>query len=71
MEKRFIRTNPFGKDRDYNRYWYFRKDARIFVESCDHKQWGYYATKPEVYFDLHLFPSFFIFLTFLIFVTAA
>ncbi|MFS7895317.1 putative transcription factor & chromatin remodeling DDT family [Helianthus anomalus] len=48
MEKRFIRTNPLGKDRDYNRYWYFRKEARIFVESCDHKQWGYYATKPEV-----------------------
>ncbi|KAL8199988.1 hypothetical protein R6Q57_011327 [Mikania cordata] len=48
MEKRFIRTNPLGKDRDYNRYWYFRKDARIFVESCDNKQWGYYATKPEL-----------------------
>ncbi|KAK1439538.1 hypothetical protein QVD17_05358 [Tagetes erecta] len=48
MEKRFIRTNPLGKDRNYNRYWYFRKDARIFVESCDHKQWGYYATKPEL-----------------------
>ncbi|KAI3814354.1 hypothetical protein L1987_19107 [Smallanthus sonchifolius] len=48
MEKRFIRTNPLGKDRDYNRYWYFRKEACIFVESCDHKQWGYYATKPEL-----------------------
>ncbi|KAK9073932.1 hypothetical protein SSX86_006526 [Deinandra increscens subsp. villosa] len=48
MEKRFIRTNPLGKDRDYNRYWYFRKDTRVFVESCDHKQWGYYTTKPEL-----------------------
>ncbi|XP_076906960.1 uncharacterized protein LOC143563260 [Bidens hawaiensis] len=48
MEKRFIRTNPLGKDRDFNRYWYFRKEARIFVESCDNKQWGYYSTKPEL-----------------------
>lgn len=48
MEKRFTRTNPLGKDRDYNRYWFFRKDSRIFVESCDHKQWGYYSTKTEL-----------------------
>ncbi|XP_024987112.1 DDT domain-containing protein DDB_G0282237 isoform X2 [Cynara cardunculus var. scolymus] len=47
IEKRFIRTNPLGKDRDYNRYWFFRKDSRIFVESSDHKQWGYYRTKSE------------------------
>lgn len=48
MEKRFVRTNPLGKDRDYNRYWYFRKDSRVFVESCDHKEWGYYTTKTEL-----------------------
>lgn len=48
IEKRYIRTNPLGKDRDYNRYWFFRKESRIFVESCDHKQWGYYATKTQV-----------------------
>lgn len=48
IEKRYIRTNPLGKDRDYNRYWFFRKESRIFVESCDHKQWGYYATKTQL-----------------------
>nr|XP_043638547.1 DDT domain-containing protein DDB_G0282237 [Erigeron canadensis] len=48
MEKRFVRSNPLGKDRDYNRYWFFRKDSRIFVESCDHKQWGYYSSKTEL-----------------------
>ncbi|KAL4590430.1 hypothetical protein LXL04_003359 [Taraxacum kok-saghyz] len=48
LEKRFVRTNPLGKDRDYNRYWFFRKDSRVFVESCDHKQWGYYTTKTEL-----------------------
>ncbi|XP_017615634.1 uncharacterized protein LOC108460596 isoform X1 [Gossypium arboreum] len=48
MEKRSIRTNPLGKDRDYNRYWWFRRDGRIFVESSDSKQWGYYCAKEEV-----------------------
>ncbi|XP_071697927.1 uncharacterized protein [Rutidosis leptorrhynchoides] len=48
LEKRFIRTNPLGKDKDYNRYWFFHKDSRIFVESSDHKQWGYYTTKAEL-----------------------
>ncbi|XVE83512.1 hypothetical protein DITRI_Ditri16bG0093500 [Diplodiscus trichospermus] len=48
MDKRSIRTNPLGKDRDYNRYWWFRRDGRIFVESSDAKQWGYYSSKEEV-----------------------
>ncbi|XP_017979722.1 PREDICTED: DDT domain-containing protein DDB_G0282237 isoform X2 [Theobroma cacao] len=48
MEKRSIRTSPLGKDRDYNRYWWFRRDGRIFIESSDTKQWGYYSTKEEV-----------------------
>ncbi|WRX10434.1 WSTF/Acf1/Cbp146 - like 1, partial [Theobroma cacao] len=48
MEKRSIRTSPLGKDRDYNRYWWFRRDGRIFIESSDTKQWGYYCTKEEV-----------------------
>lgn len=52
IEKRFIRMEPLGKDRNYNRYWFFRRDGRIFVESCDSKQWGYYSTKEEV-FILH------------------
>ncbi|KAJ4964333.1 hypothetical protein NE237_024272 [Protea cynaroides] len=45
MEKCFIRTNPLGKDRSYNRYWFFRRDGRTFIESSDSKLWGYYSTK--------------------------
>lgn len=48
MEKRVIRTNSLGKDRFYNRYWWFRRDGRIFVESSDSKEWGYYCSKEEV-----------------------
>ncbi|XP_078434325.1 DDT domain-containing protein [Wolffia australiana] len=48
MEKRFIRTNALGKDRNHNRYWFFRRDGRLFVESADFKQWGYYASKQEL-----------------------
>ncbi|XP_043713125.1 DDT domain-containing protein DDB_G0282237-like [Telopea speciosissima] len=48
MEKRFIRTNPLGKDRNYNRYWFFRRDGRVFVESSDSKLWGYYSAKEEL-----------------------
>ncbi|KAK7369561.1 hypothetical protein VNO80_11601 [Phaseolus coccineus] len=48
MEKRFVRRSPLGKDRDYNRYWWFRRDGRIFVESCDSKEWGYYSSKEEI-----------------------
>ncbi|XP_073294787.1 uncharacterized protein [Primulina huaijiensis] len=48
IEKRYIRTMPLGKDRNYCRYWFFRRDGRIFVESSDSKQWGYYKTKEEL-----------------------
>lgn len=48
MEKRFVRTSPLGKDGHYNRYWWFRRDGRIFVESPDSKQWGYYSSKEEL-----------------------
>ena len=48
MEKRVIRTNTLGKDRDYNRYWFFRRDGRVFIESSDSSQWGYYNSKEEV-----------------------
>lgn len=48
MEKRVICTNPMGKDRYYNRYWWFRRDGRIFVESSDSKEWGYYSSKEEL-----------------------
>jgi hypothetical protein len=43
-----VRTSPLGKDRLYNRYWFFRREGRIFVESADSKEWGYYSTKEEV-----------------------
>lgn len=49
MEKIFIRTDPLGKDRHHNRYWWFRRDGRIFVENLDHKMWGYYGIKEEVF----------------------
>lgn len=48
LEKLTIRTNSLGKDRNYNRYWYFRREGRLFVESSDSKSWGYYTTKEEV-----------------------
>ncbi|KZV47595.1 hypothetical protein F511_12864 [Dorcoceras hygrometricum] len=48
IEKRFIRTIPLGKDRNYCRYWFFRRDGRIFVEDSDSQQWGYYKTKEEL-----------------------
>ena len=48
LEKRSIKTNPLGKDRHHNRYWWFRRDGRIFVESSDSKEWGYYSSMEEV-----------------------
>ncbi|KAL1196330.1 Homeobox-DDT domain protein RLT2 [Cardamine amara subsp. amara] len=48
MEKIVIRTNPLGKDRDYNRYWWFRSNGRIFVEDSDSKEWGFYTSKEEL-----------------------
>ncbi|GAB2218840.1 hypothetical protein Droror1_Dr00002072 [Drosera rotundifolia] len=48
MEKRLIRTNPLGKDRDHNRYWFFRRDGRVFVESSDFESWGYYSSSEEL-----------------------
>ncbi|WCJ37628.1 DDT domain-containing protein [Euphorbia peplus] len=48
IEKRVLRTNSLGKDRNYNRYWWFRRDGRIFIESSDFEQWGYYSSKEEL-----------------------
>ncbi|GFP92828.1 bromodomain adjacent to zinc finger domain protein 1a [Phtheirospermum japonicum] len=48
IEKRFIRTSPLGKDRDFCRYWFFRRDGRVFVENSEPTQWGYYQTKEEL-----------------------
>ncbi|KAL6219740.1 hypothetical protein ACLB2K_007499 [Fragaria x ananassa] len=48
MEKLFVRTDSLGKDRNHNRYWWFQRDGRVFVESSDSKQWGYYCSKEEI-----------------------
>lgn len=48
IEKLSIRTNCIGKDRNYNRYWFFRRGGRLFVESLDSNKWGYYSTKEEL-----------------------
>ncbi|KAG6499672.1 DDT domain-containing protein DDB_G0282237-like [Zingiber officinale] len=48
IEKLSGRTNSLGKDRNYNRYWFFRREGRIFVENSDSTQWGYYSTKDEL-----------------------
>ncbi|KAL7141867.1 hypothetical protein ABFS83_08G083100 [Erythranthe nasuta] len=48
IEKRVIRNNPLGKDRNYCRYLFFRRDGRIFVESSNSTQWGYYRTREEL-----------------------
>ncbi|CAN0865094.1 DDT domain-containing protein DDB_G0282237 [Linum grandiflorum] len=49
MEKLLVCTVPLGKDRHYQRYWWFQRgDARIFVESFDCKEWGFYSSKEEL-----------------------
>ncbi|KAJ6814533.1 DDT domain-containing protein [Iris pallida] len=48
MEKLHIWTDPLGTDRDHNRYWFFQRDGRVFVESADHNLWGYYSSKEEL-----------------------
>ncbi|CAK9217867.1 unnamed protein product [Sphagnum troendelagicum] len=48
MEKHYIRTTPLGKDRFHNCFWFFFREGRLFVESNDCKQWGYYTAKEEL-----------------------
>ncbi|CAJ1974765.1 unnamed protein product [Sphenostylis stenocarpa] len=48
IEKWCIRTSFLGMDRYYNRYWWFYRDGRIFVESPESKEWGYYSSKGEL-----------------------
>uniref|UniRef100_A0A0D3F6E6 DDT domain-containing protein n=1 Tax=Oryza barthii TaxID=65489 RepID=A0A0D3F6E6_9ORYZ len=43
IEKLSIRSSPLGKDRHYN-----RREGRLFVESADSKEWGYYSSKEEL-----------------------
>ncbi|CAL5016886.1 unnamed protein product [Urochloa decumbens] len=48
MEQQSLRSCHLGKDRFYNRYWVFRCEGRLFVESAESKEWGYYTTKAEL-----------------------
>ncbi|KAJ7528779.1 hypothetical protein O6H91_15G019500 [Diphasiastrum complanatum] len=48
MEKCLIRTSPLGRDRSFNRYWFFPREGRVFVESEDSSKWGFYSSKEEV-----------------------
>ncbi|KAK8448854.1 hypothetical protein SEVIR_7G113400v4 [Setaria viridis] len=48
MEQQSLRPGHLGKDRFYNRYWFFRCEGRLFAESADSKEWGYYSTKEEL-----------------------
>lgn len=48
IEKLSIRSSPLGKDRQYNSYWFFKREGRLFVESADSREWGYYSAKEEV-----------------------
>ncbi|OEL18747.1 hypothetical protein BAE44_0020233 [Dichanthelium oligosanthes] len=48
MEQQSVRPSHLGKDRLYNRYWFFRREGRLFVESADSKEWGYYSSKEEL-----------------------
>ncbi|ONK81163.1 uncharacterized protein A4U43_C01F25950 [Asparagus officinalis] len=48
IEKSHIWTSALGKDCDHNTYWFFRRDGRIFVESSDHNQWGFFSSKDEL-----------------------
>ncbi|QCE15073.1 hypothetical protein DEO72_LG11g2081 [Vigna unguiculata] len=48
IEKWCVRTSFLGMDRYYNRYWWFYRDGRIFVESPESNEWGYYSSKGEL-----------------------
>jgi len=62
FDKLSIRSSPLGKDRHYNRYWFFRREGRLFVESAESREWGYYSTKEEVtallWFQISMFRIF-------------
>ncbi|XP_024538451.1 bromodomain adjacent to zinc finger domain protein 1A [Selaginella moellendorffii] len=48
LEKCTIRMSPLGRDRNYNRYWFFHREGRIFVESEDANSWSFYSSKKEL-----------------------
>ncbi|CAK4671538.1 hypothetical protein LEN26_010919 [Aphanomyces euteiches] len=48
MRQYFIRTQTLGKDKDLNKYWLFRGDAkRVYIEQSN-GQWSYYDTPESV-----------------------
>ncbi|TVU14415.1 hypothetical protein EJB05_37882, partial [Eragrostis curvula] len=48
MQHQSVWPSPLGKDRFYNRYWFFGSEGRLFVEGAGSKEWGYYSTKEEL-----------------------
>ncbi|KAK3142550.1 hypothetical protein QOZ80_4BG0348030 [Eleusine coracana subsp. coracana] len=48
IQQQSVWPSPLGKDRLYNRYWFFEHEGRLFVESANSKEWGYYNTKEEL-----------------------
>lgn len=52
FDKYFVRRKPLGLDKDHNRYWYFPRESRLFVESEDSATWGYYQAKEEVRIEM-------------------
>lgn len=64
VEKHTLRINSLGMDRDYNRYWFFSREGRIFVEDRESTKWGYYSEKEEVPFNYNLLFIIFILLIF-------
>ncbi|OQU81625.1 hypothetical protein SORBI_3006G087800 [Sorghum bicolor] len=48
MEQQSVLPSPLGKDRFYNKYWFFMCEGRLFVESENSREWGYYSTKQEL-----------------------
>lgn len=47
-DKCLVRTSPLGRDRQFNRYWFFPREGRVFVEGASPKSWGFYAAIEEI-----------------------
>jgi hypothetical protein len=50
LKKVSIRTGRLGLDRDFNQYFYFEWDSKLFVklEALDSQNWAFYHTRQEV-----------------------
>ncbi|XP_024534608.1 DDT domain-containing protein DDB_G0282237 [Selaginella moellendorffii] len=42
-----LRNIYLGVDRDFNRYWFFPREPRIFIENEDSTKWSFYSDKEE------------------------